>query len=223
MKLYPSILTSSLAEFEQQINHCKDSGVIEVIQIDIIDGYFADNLTISPIDIAQLDFGEIKLDFHLMTEEPLDFVQEIAGLKEYLPVRAIIGQIERMSDQQDFLQEVKLHGWKTGLSLDLYTPVESINPESWQVLDIAQIMTIKAGFQGQDFNSSTLEKTAEIKQLSQGDLEIIVDGGVKENQLKELLEDKINGVTVGSGFWKTADPIIAIQEYSQLIDQADSD
>ncbi|MBU0579346.1 hypothetical protein KKE34_03960 [Patescibacteria group bacterium] len=224
MNLYPSILTSSLIEFKKQLTWIAQSQVVEVIQIDIIDGYFADNFTLTPSDLIQVDYGELRLDFHLMTQEPIDFVQEMVPLKEHLPVRAIIAQVERMSSQGEFFQEVKKHTWKAGLSLDLYTPVEAIDPESWPELDIVQLMTIKYGFQGQEFNQNALEKITEIRQqLINHDLEIIIDGGVKKEQLNQLLKNKIGGVTVGSGFWKSDDPVGSIIKYSQLIEQAGTD
>ncbi|MBU0576254.1 hypothetical protein KJ654_01155, partial [Patescibacteria group bacterium] len=171
----------------------------------------------------QIDYGDLQLDLHLMTEEPMDFVREIVALKEYLPVRAVIAQVERMSHQGEFLAEIKKYSWKAGLSLDLYTPVEAIDPESWQDLDIVQLMTIRAGFQSQEFKQNALEKLVEIRQLAKSDVEIIVDGGVKIEYIELLAEAEVDGVTVGSGLWRATNPIQAIKEYSQLMDQTNND
>lgn len=226
MKLYPSILTSLLTEFKKQLAWIINSQVIDVIQIDVIDGCFADNLTLTPSDLTQVNYGDLQLDFHLMTQEPMDYVRELVSIKDDLPIRAVISQVERMSAQHNYLQELRAQDWKTGLSLDLYTQVEAIDPQSWQDLDMVQLMTIKSGFQSQEFNQNALEKIVEIRRLSQeakNDLEIIVDGGVKKKQLKLLKKHKIDGIVVGSGLWKSDDPVKAIIEYSRLIEHAHSD
>ena len=217
MNLYPSILTNSISEYQQQLSLAMASGVIEVIQVDVIDGHFADNLTLSPLDLVGLDHGDLELDFHLMTEEPMDFVHELILTKEDLPIRAVISQVERMSSPQNYLTEIKTQGWKIGFSLDLYTPVSAIDEDVWPDLDIVQLMTIEAGFQGQKFNKNALEKITQIKKLAKKELEIIVDGGVKAEHASLLAEKQVGGVVMGSGIWQANDPVTAIQQYSQLM------
>jgi ribulose-phosphate 3-epimerase len=223
MKLYPSILTSSIDEYRDQLSLVVESNAIEVVQVDVIDGSFADNLTLSPLDMTNIEYDDLTLDFHLMADEPMDFVQEIVSIKEDLPVRAVIAQVERMSHQDDYCQEVKNNNWQVGLSLDLHTPVEAIDPESWDLLDVVQIMTIEAGFQGQKFNQQALKKIESIRQLAKKKVEIIVDGGVKEELIQILDQAGVNGVVMGSALWQAADPVLAISKYSQLLNQTESD
>ena len=217
MNLYPSLLTPSIDEYRKQLSLAIESQAIKVIQVDIADGFFVDNLTLTPLDLVDIDHSELEIDFHLMTEEPVDYVRELISIKDHLPIRAVIAQIERMSLPQGYLEEVKDQGWKTGFSLDLYTPVSAIDIDCWQHLDIVQLMTIEAGFQGQEFNSQALSKIAEIRQHARPEIEIIIDGGVKADQLPLLVKNRVGGVAVGSGFWQDDDPVAAIQQYSQLM------
>jgi ribulose-phosphate 3-epimerase len=217
MNLYPSILTPSIEEYQQQLSFVMDSQVVKVIQVDIIDGVFTDNLTLTPLDLINIDHGELEIDFHLMTEEPMDYVQELISIKDHLPIRSVIAQIERMSSPLSYLEEVKVQGWKAGFSLDLYTPVSAIDIDCWGDLDIVQLMTIESGFQGQEFNRRAFEKLTEIHQHAQSEIEIIIDGGVKADLLPLLNEKQVGGATVGSGFWRASDPVAAIQQYSQLM------
>jgi len=214
MNLYPSLLTSSIDEYQKQLDFIIDSGVIKVIQVDIVDGHFANNLTITPLDLIGIDHGNLKIDFHFMTEEPIDYVRELVEIKDELPIHAVISQVERMGSQSEYIQELKAQGWKTGLSLDLYTPVSAINKNTWQDLDIIQLMTIESGFQGQKFKQNALEKIVEIKKQAKKDIEIIADGGVKLEQLEILAKHQVSGVAVGSGIWQTDDPIAALHQYS---------
>ncbi len=219
MKLYPGILTASLNEFEQQLAIAREHEEVERVQIDVIDGYFADNLTLTPLDLVQVDFGELELDFHLMTEEPLDFVNELVAIKKYLPIRAVIAQIERMSYQDEYFQLVKQHDWVAGVSLDLFTPLDSIDLASWPELELVQLMTIEAGFQGQEFQKKALEKIEPLRDRAKQVLEVILDGGIKQDQLSLALEYGADGVVVGSGLWQAKNPEEAIDHYLAIMQE----
>jgi len=143
MNLYPTILTSSMATAEEQLALIKDNPKINVVQVDIIDGLFSDNLTIIPTDLVFMDFGDLKLDLHLQVEEPMDTFLEIESLANDLPIRSVIAQIERMTYQEDFLLEVKRKNWKAGLSVDIFTPVDEIDERSWDLLDVVQVNNYK--------------------------------------------------------------------------------
>jgi len=208
MNVYPGILTDEIKQVETLIEICKDSSLVETVQIDVIDGFFVDNVTVFPGDLSSIDFGNLEIDFHLMTQEPMDFVHEIREHKDLLSVKSVIGQIEQMESQTNFLQEVKKYNWSAGLSLNLYTPLESIDKEAWNYLDIIQIMGVEAGFQGQKFNVSSLSLISEINDIIERknlDIKVIVDGGVTLENIREIEGYGVDGVVVGSALWKSSD------------------
>lgn len=214
MKIIPAILTDSRAVATKQIELANSDDRIDLVQLDIIDGWYADNLTLTPADFAELSFGQLQTDFHLMTEEPLDYVFELLEYRDHLPIRAVIAQIERMSSQPTFIDQVKRTGWLVGFSLDLFTPVESIQPTELEELDIVQLMSIEAGFQGQEFEMSILNKVRELEQIKKNKgfkFEIIVDGGIKQEQITLLRQTEVFAATIGSGLWQAAD-------FSQTLD-----
>ncbi len=216
MTIYPSILTGSLQEAQEQLDLAKSLDGVETVQLDILDGLFADNVTLTPSDFAQLDFGELHCDLHLMTEEPMDFVFEAIEHKKRLPIRSIIGQVERMSYQLDFMETVMKHTWKAGLSLNIFTPIEAVDESSWYDLNVVQLLAIEAGFQGQEFRPVVLEKVENVLRLRQeirSDFEIIIDGGIGVSELEKLLKFEVEGVAVGSELWQAGDLQLA---YTQL-------
>lgn len=218
MKIYPAILSDSLAVVSQQIEMAQDLDDVSTIHFDIIDGRFAENLTISPADLIEFSFEPLDCDFHLMTEEPLDFVNEIIEFKANLPVRAVIGQLERMSHQDHFLEEVEKHGWLPGLSLDVYTPLEAIDDDSWEFLKVVQLMAVEAGSQGQDFHPAVLEKIKELKKmiaLHEAEVEIIIDGGVNSVTIEKITTAGADGVAVGSSLWEAVDRNSLVQALQQ--------
>jgi ribulose-phosphate 3-epimerase len=216
MKVYPAILTDSISVCQQQINYVSDVNQIEVVQVDVIDGHFADNMTLTPMDLLPVEFGDLKIDFHLMVQEPMDYFYEILEYKDDLPVRGVIGQVERMSHQDKFIKEVKKNGLKPGLSLDLFTPVSALDPAAIKSeLELVQLMGVEAGKQGQELQSLLFEQVKDLKKVrarAGKDWEIVVDGGVKLDNIKQLAQAGVEAVGVGSQIWQAEDKQITIQE-----------
>lgn len=211
-----------MTTLQEQLNLAAANPHISTVEIDIIDGYFADTVTVSPLDLVEAEFGALDLQLHLMTNEPQDFVFEAVPLKRSLPIRAIIGQIEHMSYQHDFLSEVKVQGWQAGLALNLYTPVDAIDEASWEKIDILELLAVEAGSQGQAFDPSVLKKIAEVKEIIDGldhPVEIVIDGGIKRDILTTVKKAGADAVSVGSGIWQAADPEQALTDFLTLDSQ----
>lgn len=208
MIIIPSILTDEREVVAQQVARilAADSDYeLTRVQIDMIDGNFADNVTITPLDLPDFDFDSLELDLHLMTHEPLDFVYEAKEVAETVPIARVIGQIEKMTSQEMFVEEVKKQSWIAGLSVDLYTPLSELSEDVLEEVGVLQIMGIQAGFQGQEFVEHTYKVVAEARKLLDRvnpQAELLVDGGVKPDQLSQLVELGVDGVAVGSVLWK---------------------
>jgi ribulose-phosphate 3-epimerase len=218
MKLLPAILTDSMKTFVEQLEVIKESPHVDRAHIDIIDGQFANNFTLTPLDMTVVDFGDLTLDFHMMVEEPMDSVFECEAIAEYLPIKRMIGQVERMSYQADFIHEVHRNGWEVGLGLDIYTPLEAIDDASWADLDAVLLMGIEAGHQNKIFNMHVLQKVRDIRKVKPaGDkLKIILDGGVKLSNIARILQNGADEVSVGSALWNSTQPLEVIEEFFEI-------
>ena len=197
--LFPTILTDSLDTAQKQINLV--SGKVEGVQIDIIDGEFADNITVFPIDLEQIDPKGLQIDIHLQTVDPINDVIECESVPN---LRTIMAQIERMPSQQDFIDHVKSFGWKVGLSLNLHTPIEEISPDILKQLDAVQIMSVECGSQGQRFQHSAISKIQLLKELLQlhnPTCELWVDGGVNPDNVQQIAKAGATHVVAGSYLW----------------------
>jgi len=208
VKIYPALLSDSRSELQRQLDligqQCS-SELVSLVQVDVIDGKFADNVTLTPSDLPDLNWGDLQLDIHLMVEEPLDYVYELIDVKNQLPIRGVIAQVERMTNRDLFLEEVEKNGWLPGLSLDLFTPVDELETQVPHYLKIIQIMAIEAGFQGETFKPVALEKIKTLKPLAnQLGLELIVDGGVNQASIGQIAAAGANAVAVGSALWQSA-------------------
>lgn len=217
MKMTPAILTDAFSVLQQEVDAVKFSPAIEAVHIDIIDGSYIDNTTVTPLDLTVGDYQPTKLDFHFMTEEPLDFVYECEAVKDYLPIRRIYGQIERMSHQEDFLWAIKANNWQAGLALDLFTPIEEIEPAVWSNLEHILLMSVEAGAQHQVLHDQILDKIRQVRQLAHGTkLHVAVDGGIKLENAENLLVAGAHELVVGSAIWDSPDPMRTVEQFTQL-------
>jgi len=209
VEVIPTILTSDPREAEEKI--ARLDGLVKKVQIDVIDGVFAQNKTIEPSAVEGIETS-LGLDFHLMTKEPALWVERAvrAGADR------IIGQIEMMADQVTFLGKVQEKGISVGLAIDLPTPVSSLDATILNNLDVVLVMSVKAGFGGQDFNEAALAKIKELDGLRQKDItpfKICVDGGVTPELMEKLAKAGADEVAVGRLF--AGEPEENLKKYGQ--------
>ena len=145
VEIIPSILTSDPNELRALISRCE--GVVERVSIDIIDGKFAANKTIDPTVLSAIDTN-LKLDFQLMVIEPVNWIEKCVSAG----ADRIIGHIEHMTSQTEFIGKVQEVGAQIGLGLDLETPVDKLDPLILTNLDVVLVMSVPAGFGGQEFS-----------------------------------------------------------------------
>lgn len=179
MEIIPGILEKEWNEIERKIELVKPFA--KTVHIDIIDGKFAQNLTfLDPAPFSKYK-DQVFLELHMMIEEPINYLKPWAeaGFKRFL------GHIEKMSSQEEFVAQGQLLG-EVGLAIDGPTPMDQLKiPLS--DLDCLLLMTIKAGFSGQEFNTEYLKKIREIPNQAkpdQNDKVIIeVDGGINDQNI----------------------------------------
>lgn len=196
VEIIPAILTNDIREIEEKLRRAE--GVVRRVQIDIIDGQFAANRTIDPSFLENID-TDLNLDFHLMTKEPADWVERtVRGGAD-----RIIGQIESMSDQVGFIGKVAEVGPSVGLAIDVDTDIEKIDQTIITNLDVVLVMSVKAGFGGQEFDPSALLKVNELDKIRVRDdtpFKICVDGGINEDNIKKVVKAGADEVAIGRVF-----------------------
>jgi len=193
MEIIPGILTSNPYELAELIK--KADGVVKRVHIDIIDGVFADNKTTDPSVLNPLDHS-LLLDFHLMVNEPVNWVEKC--------VRAggdrVIGHIEMMTDPVEFIYKVEEAGLSPCIAFDLDTPISQIETRLLKDLDMVLVMSVPAGFGGQEFHREALDKIEELSEIRNTDatpFKICDDGGVGFEILDDLSKSGCNEIVIG--------------------------
>ncbi len=193
VKIIPAILTSDVGELLELLKRCED--VADRVQVDIIDGVFAENKTIDPSVLANLDLN-LSLEFHLMVKEPKNWVERCARAG----ADSIVGQIEMMSSQQEFVGRVQEVGAYVGLAIDLATQVSALDEAILNNLDSVLVMSVKAGFGGQEFDRKVLSKIQKLDEIRSRDttpFSIIDDGGVTMEAVDDARRVGVDEIVVG--------------------------
>lgn len=197
LEIIPAILTNDLEELKEKLAALE--GRVGRVQVDVVDGVFAKNRTVMP-DVLEDIPTDLAIDFHLMTREPAGWIERcVRGMAE-----RIFGQVEMMSQQADFVQEVTKVGLGVGLALDLPTPVAKIEPEILTNLDAVLVMSVKAGFGGQKFEPAALEKIKELDEIRVRDntpFRICVDGGIGKENIAQVRRAGADEVAIGKSLF----------------------
>ena len=93
---------------------------------------------------------------------------------------------------------------KVGLSICPDTPAEAVEPYLGE-LDMVLVMSVHPGFGGQKFIPESLEKIRQIRQMitkRELDVDIQVDGGIYQTNVREVLEAGANVIVAGSAVFK---------------------
>lgn len=182
MEIIPAILTSDPLELDGLLRKIRDSGKFERVQIDFIDGEFANNRTIKPSECDLIPFLPLRFDAHLMVSE--NNIIEWSKLAEKMGFERIVAQMESISHPEDFLC----------LALDVHSPVEAIR-KYLPKLDLVVVMSVEPGFGGQEFVDRAIEHIGELKKTG---VRVCVDGGIEKEHLEMLEKLGTDEVAVGA-------------------------
>jgi len=173
-EIIPGILEKDWGEIEKKIELVKPFA--KTIQIDFADGKLVQNTTFLDLSPFSKYKDVLDLEAHLMVEEPVNYLRPLfdVGFKRFY------GHIEKMSDQIEFVAQGQILGG-VGLAIDSNTLVEEIKVP-FDDLDGILIMTIQAGFSGQEFMEEMLDKVQKIRTKAPF-LPIEVDGGVNDETI----------------------------------------
>lgn len=206
MKISPSLMCMDLARFQEQIAFIDQHA--DYFHIDIMDGHFVPNLTLSPFFVGQVKkLASKPLDCHLMVTRPQDYIGELARAgADYITLHpeTLNGQAFRL------IEEIRRHGMKVGLILNPETPVDAMKYYIHKA-DKITVMTVDPGFAGQPFIPEMLDKIAELKSWREREglsFEIEIDGSCNQGTYKKLMAAGADVFIVGtSGLFNHADNI----------------
>ncbi|WP_136484074.1 D-allulose 6-phosphate 3-epimerase [Vibrio sp. H11] len=206
INISPSLMTMDLDQFKEQITFLNDH--VDSFHIDIMDGHFVPNLSLSPWFIEQTrKLTNKEMSAHLMVTDPSFWVQQLIDIRcevICMPAERVNGIAFRLIDQ------IHDAGLKAGIILNPETPVSEILPYI-DLLDKVTVMTVDPGFAGQRFLVNMLDKITELRQLREEygyQYQIEMDGSTNKKHWKVIHDAKPDIYVIGrSGLFNLADNI----------------
>ena len=214
-KLAPSVLSADFGDLRGAMDICKKGGA-HWIHIDVMDNQFVPNLTIGPPVVKSLrKYTDKFLDVHMMVVEPEKLVEPFARAG----ADGITFHVEAAENPNEVIDLIKSTGKQVGVSLKPGTPLSSIEPFLDKV-DLVLIMTVEPGFGGQGYLPGSSDRIKKLKsRLNEMCLDrviIEVDGGVKLNNMKEVVEAGADVLVAGSAVFGVKDPVQTIKDFYAL-------
>ncbi|MFT8592019.1 MAG: D-allulose 6-phosphate 3-epimerase [Bifidobacterium sp.] len=216
IQLSPSLMTMDLDKFTEQITFLNSK--VNSYHVDIMDGHFVPNITLSPWFIEQVrKVSSLPLSAHMMVTDAPFWVKQLIAVKcDYIcfPSEVANGVAFSMID------DIHAAGLKAGVVLNPETQVDIIKPYL-DILDKVTIMTIDPGFAGQRFLESTLSKIVELRQIRDEmglSYHIEMDGSTNLKHWKMIADAKPDVYVIGrSGLFGLTDNIE--DSWSQMVDE----
>lgn len=200
IKISPSLLSANWSNLEKDIKQCEKAEA-DSLHFDSMDGHFVPNISVGPMMLkAVKSVTDLPVSCHLMIENADFFIDKyIENGADSVSVH-----VEGNPHVHRSLQLIRELGAKPGLALNPLTPLEYAY-EASQYCDFILLMSVNPGFGGQKFISSFFQRAEKMRNFLDKNglehVEIEVDGGVKINNAKKIVDAGANILVSGTGIF----------------------
>ena len=217
IELSPSLLAANFYNLQNDIEKLNENNV-RFLHLDVMDGNFVPNISYGPDIIKQLrPHTKMIFDTHLMIERPEKYIDVFADAG----CDIITIHPESTKHVHRVIQQIKSHGLKAGVVLNPHTH-ENVLEYIIRDIDLILVMSVNPGFGGQSFIDSTIEKIKNIRKMideHNPDIILEIDGGVKIQNVKEVLDAGANLIVSGSGVFNNDGIEKNVQEFQKIFDE----
>ncbi len=202
-RIAPPLLSADFGRLADEVRAAEAAGA-DWIHVDVMDGHFVPNITIGPdVTAAIARATSLPVDVHLMIEQPERYIERFveAGAS------AVGVQVEACPHVHRTVGQIREAGARPCVVLNPGTPVVAIEPVLGDV-DQVLVMTVNPGFGGQAFIPQTLPKLWEIRRQLQRlgrEVDLVVDGGIGLDTVREVASNGANVFVMGSAFFGSPD------------------
>jgi ribulose-phosphate 3-epimerase len=225
-ELAPSILAADLGNLKKDMLDTREGDALYA-HIDVMDGHFVPEISFGEGIVRSIrPFTDQILDVHLMVTNPemhlepfakagadsITFHYEVmpGGNTEY-PNAYYASDFDfegktaedAAAAAKEMIDRIHALGCEAGISIKPKTPVEVLFP-ILKDLDLVLVMTVEPGFGGQKLIPGSTDRIRKLRAEAEKvnpSLKIEVDGGVKLDNVKEILDSGANLIVAGSAVY----------------------
>jgi ribulose-phosphate 3-epimerase len=188
IEVEPSLYAADFSRLGEQVEVLLRAGC-RIFQWDVGDGHFIPPITMGPVVLKWIaplvKRYEGVLDCHLMVEAPERHIEQFAEAG----ADNVTVHYEVCDDLPAVVALAREHGLQAGMAFNPETPVEDAARAAREAeVDLVLCMSVHPGYSGQEFIPESVERVRELRSLVPEEMHVQVDGGVSQDNIRELYE-----------------------------------
>lgn len=210
-----SILAGDLLDLGGAIRMAERAGA-DLLHMDICDGHFVPTISFGEGVVRRTcQVTKLPVGVHLMVSRPEDWLERMDGMGQF----RMIFHLEASRRALGLVQAIERKGMKPGVAINPETPIVAVEP-LLPCLENVLVMGYAPGFPGQKMLEYTYVKVADLRAMIErmgSAATITVDGGVKAENAKRLVEAGADTLVVSSGMYQHSTPEGSLREIRRVI------
>lgn len=193
-----------------------ERAVADLISLDIADGHFVPTISFGEEVVRRTcQVTKLPVEVHLMVAHPQHWVERMKGSGHF----RMLFHVEATTRAMGVVQSIELQSVRPGVAMNPETPVCMVEP-LLPYVDNVCLMGIAPGFAGQKLLDSTFTRAAELRRLiekSAARTTITIDGGVKADNARRLVDAGADILVVSSGLYAHPHPLESLSEIRRAV------